>query len=220
MFAVAKTEQGVNETLVDVLRLSHHPHFYVCDDLFRSSQITVYEQNLTEMKDTIPARFSQRMFDRFAPFLGAALRSYPQPISIDSTLSPRTVQRCVEEAIRAKREYGHKNPSLSESEWKQYHANLGTAEIDGRVWVGAREQLKRQVVVQVGSVAPTVPEHSVSANESALRALAQLLSSNALTPKPIFFVRGTEPCLRNILEKQYDIIFIPDEVDATKFYIT
>lgn len=217
MLAEAKLEQGVESTLVDVLSKCTCGSFYICADLLDSRRLTIYEQNL-DMKDQIPSRYSKRVFDRFAPFIGAALRAYPRPVTIESNLSPRTVQRCVEEALVAKRQYQHTHPSVDESLWQEHGAKLGTCETDGKIRVGDRKFLRLPAATP--GTTPLPIEYAVVPTESSLRALAQLLASNAINPKPAFFVRGTDATLRAILERQYDIVFTPDDADSTKHYIS
>jgi hypothetical protein len=225
MLAIAKIEQAYAETIVDVGEpLSSADRFRVCKDTLTDQQLIIYDQNLSIMLDTtnIPPRFSKRMFDRFAPFIGDALNHWPQCVEINSTLSPRTIQRCLEEALTAKRVYNHRSLAIDEAKWLTYSTLIGTAEINGRILIGPRDTIRTQRALVGASTpfTPATPEYEVLCNEANIRVIAQLMTANALKPRPNFFVRGTDAVLRSIIEKQYDVVFAPDEKEQTKFYIT
>lgn len=225
--ALALLDQGTRETLVVLLREADVVGFRVCESVLEyelsnpvSRFYTVHKNDLT-MLERIPSRFARRAFDRVAVDLARALNEWPSPVIVQPTGSPDTLARCLREAIEAKKRYGYKIPGASDALFNEYEPHL-VVSIDkdtATVVIGERNAVKAALPKISEAVAVRI-EHSLSPDEPTLRAVCALLSKKSINPVPLFSVKGSDPSLRNILEAQFDVAFVPDEKEQGKFYLS
>ena len=213
---IARVEQGARELLVEIRPYPSCDGFYRCYDILDEIVYTIWRHNLT-MTDSVPPRFSLRAFERMAPYIGQALTAYPNPIRIQTKLSTRTLARCIQEALTAKRKFGYCSPHIDELLWNAHNAALGTAEVDGStLLLGDKTHVRKPME----PIASTSPEIEVVNTIEALVDLAYLISNKSLKTSTRFFVMSPDPNHIENLETQFDVAFTPDEQNPAKFYIT
>lgn len=219
--ALARIEQQAHEVLVELLTEPQPMSgFYACEDLITGQGYTIFRQNLIMIADeNIPQRFAEKVFARVAPHIGEALRAFPHPIIVRTSLSANTLARVLQEALTAKRRYNWTHPTIDERLWSLHNARLGTARQDAHAVAFGPKETLRATASQIGTNEPASSEVEVANSSTALRAIAELIASKLLVDPPRFFVRNSEIALRELIENQYDIVFHPDDNDPSKFYI-
>lgn len=216
---VAKVDQNALELLVEV-RDETWPDsgFYRCVDAINERKWHIYRQNLT-MTNTIPTRFSRKVFDRVAPIIGDALRSFPKPVRVETRLSTRTLARLVQEGLAAKRKYNYSHPAIDEALWTLHHASLGTSEQDGNVLLVGDKTILRKTADPI-TPDPSVTEVEIDNSLGALLALATLIAGHGVKTPIRFYVYNPPGDAVEDIESRFDVVFTPDETSPTKHYIT
>lgn len=206
----------------EVTIVSSNGHGFWCCREKNGPIYIAHENNLTPMP-SIPSRFKITTFRRVAPILGAALRAFPNAISIEcGKLSPDTVARLLRDAIAGKQKYGHSHPDVDELLWT---ANIDkicvSLTVDG-LFIGPIEAIKEKSLspaASIGTVAiaevPPVRFIPYSTNE--FEFLCSLISNKAFHPPIVFLVKrsAVKDYLSSVedIENRYDVVFSEVEPD-------
>lgn len=216
MLAIAHIEQRAQEVTINILHEITHG-FYLCEDVRNGSTYTIYRHNIVLMNnERIPYRFALENFQRVAPHIGEALKRYPEPAEINTPLSATTMARLLQEAVTAKERYGHRHPTINESQWDLHHSELTTS-IKGAhvVLLGPRKAVRE--AKPTGEVAAVVPEYEIASDH--LEVLVHLLAQKAIKNPPRFFVLDPPGPVVAKVEEMYDIAIVPDGQNTGKYYI-
>ena len=210
---LAYLEQRQRQTIVGIRVPTNPPGFYLCEDVCANSLIILHQHEIFDVP-LMPPHLNERLFHCYAPRIGQALAAFPSYITIalsENEITPQTFARAFRDALRAKRAYAYKDPSIDESRWILYNTAIAT-EIRGQhVLIGNRAAIVASRPLEVpGAIgaAPTIQRITIAGTETNLRHLAQLITGKAfLPPLPDFIIEGSVPTLRDIIEKQYDVAF-------------
>lgn len=218
--AHAVLHQGRKQTVVRLVRPgTDAPEFWVCEDE-HGGTLNVHRSNLMPIEN-IPNRFRRHSFDRYAHIIGAALAAWPNGVKVDP--APLRVDSFVQplrDAITAKQRYKYVHPSINDREFDLHAASLVVRSGDGFVFVGSldgtRVSKERKLV---GTVITTAIGTEITVTPHHLETVCQLLHNDAFDPLPTFIVRGAHPTVVADMEARYNVTFVVDENDASKYYL-
>lgn len=161
---------------------------------------------------TLPSRFRESQFLRYAPFIGAALREFPNAITIDpAPLSVETFSARLRDAITAKSRFGYKSSLVDEALFTRHSTALVVSMRDSNVVIGDSASVKTQramtaVISPTSSAVPSV----VIGNRDGLERVCWLLHARALNNPPSFAIDGLSDDEVADLEQRYDVSITPD----------
>jgi hypothetical protein len=175
---------------------------------------------------SVPHRFSEASFTRFAPYISLAIKEHPGCIIID----PSTTQLSVEtfacrfrDAITAWGMYGYTNHHLPDRNQQSLAASLVTSIHQGKVLIGTRDAIRRETQAKPSDATIQTPEHEneilVFKNPIFLRMLCDMLAQRAFDPVPKFIVHGLDASEVEALNRDYDVMIVEDGTEKGKFYI-
>lgn len=179
---------------------------------------------------SIPSRFSQASFERYAPAIAAALTLFPKCLVLDPgdySLSIETLSCRFRDALAAKLRYGYTYERINEYEFANKATHLVVGMHAGRVFIGSRAEVRlatrsdanQAPAINKLSTLPDTDEIEVSSNPIFLRMLCDMTAQKSFTPQPRFFVRNVAREEIEKLNRDYDVSVVEDEVEKGKFYI-
>jgi hypothetical protein len=179
---------SINGNLCDVT-LMHYikaTGFWECID-DRGLPFTVHHTQLHVM-DITPHRYRENQFRRYAPAISQVLKSWPTQVSFSpKPLSPETFAARFRDAIKAKRQYGYKDPSIDEKLFAEYSVDIAASMQGDMVIVGPRDSFKRgrpPVSLSEGSVHSVFPPNKAEVltldGDDALEQYCRLASTSKI----------------------------------------
>lgn len=143
------------------------------------------------MKSTIPYRFSESQFRRYAPFIGAALQAWPAEsrIALQNGQPSGFIGPC-RDARAAKLKYGYRHPDIDETLFRLHGKELAVYERDGEVVLGPRPKRGCKALAVAIPVQDTGERFEVTGAEG-VEWVCRLINSDALRPIPCFVWRPT-----------------------------
>lgn len=218
--ALATVNQGAQRLPVTIVRAgANAPGFYTVRDR-DGTEHNIHRTNLMPV-ESVPLRYRRATFERYAHVIGAALRSFPQAVSVDpSPLTAESYAQPLRDSITAKKRFGYRHQLVDDALFTK-HAEAISVRIkpDGTLEVGGTSPAKGHAISGTVRDAGSTPATCDSLVDlKALDAVCLLLHERRLMPAPSFVVAGVDDQTVASFEERYDVAFVPHENGRAQTY--
>jgi hypothetical protein len=212
-------QKGNNKRPVVVVSVDPVVGIFHLQDL-ETNEYYVAHPSLLLMPPQIPSQFRQEAFNRVAHIWARAINNLAVPVVIDpAPLSIVSYARLLRNARESKNTYGWTHPFINEDFWHDHNHKISVTEQTDCIVVGLKTIKFPPKSESVGVIKATdeVLFHWKFLTE--LENFCALMDKDAFSPEPNFVVQNLTPDIITTLEGRYDIGFVQQEHDKTKWSV-